>query len=106
MALFEFVSLFTTATYITLAVEFAFGFGLGYFAGKLVKAVIGLIVLGFIGAAINYTQFVALSDAVVKQLGITSAQFTNVAGTILLFLGLTVIAPITVGLILGFIVGR
>ena len=106
MALFEFVSLFTTATYITLAVEFAFGFGLGYFAGKLVKAVIGLMVLGFIGAAVNYTQFVALSDAVVQQLGVTPAQFVNVAGVILLFLGLTVIAPITVGLILGFLVGR
>lgn len=106
MALFEFVSLFTTAMCITLTVEFAFGFGLGYFAGKLVKAVIGLMVLGFIGAAVNYTQFVALSDAVVQQLGVSQTQLVNVAGVILLFLGLTVIAPITIGLILGFLVGR
>lgn len=104
--MFEFVSSLTTATFITLAVEFAFGFGLGYFAGKLVKAVIGLMVLGFVGAAVNYTQFVALSNTVVQQLGISQAQLVNVAGIILLFLGLTVIAPITIGLILGFLVGR
>lgn len=104
-ALYDIVSLFTTATYITLVVEFAFGFGLGYFAGKLVKAFIGLIVLGFIGAMVNYTQFIALSSSLIRQLGISQAQLINVAGVILLFLGLTVIAPITVGLILGFLIG-
>jgi hypothetical protein len=104
-ALYDIVSLFTTATYITLLVEFAFGFGLGYFAGKLVKAFIGLIVLGFIGAMVNYTQFIALSSSLIKQLGISQAQLINVAGLILLLLGLTVIAPITVGLVLGFLVG-
>ena len=104
-ALYDIVSLFTTATYITLVVEFAFGFGLGYFAGKLVKAFIGLIVLGFIGAMVNYTQFIALSSSLIKQLGISQAQLINVAGLILLLLGLTVIAPITVGLVLGFLVG-
>ena len=104
-ALYDIVSLFTTATYITLVVEFAFGFGLGYFAGKLVKAFIGLIVLGFIGAMVNYTQFINLSSSLIKQLGISQAQLINVAGLILLLLGLTVIAPITVGLVLGFLVG-
>jgi hypothetical protein len=103
--LFDIVSLFTTTTYITLAVEFAFGFGLGYFAGKLVKAFIGLLVLGLIGAMVNYTQFIALSNGLTQQLGISHAQLMSVVGLILLFLGLTVIAPITVGLILGFLVG-
>jgi hypothetical protein len=103
--LYDIVSLFSTATYITLAVEFAFGFGLGYFAGKIVKAFIGLLVLGFIGAMANYTQFMALSNSLIKQLGVSQAQLINIAGLILFFLGLTVIAPITVGLILGFLVG-
>ena len=104
-ALYDIISLFTTATYITLVVEFAFGFGLGYFAGKLVKAFIGLLVLVFIGAMVNYTQFVALGNSLIRQLGISQAQLLNVAGLILLFLGLTVIAPMTVGLILGFLLG-
>ncbi|HML03090.1 MAG TPA: hypothetical protein VK487_06920 [Candidatus Bathyarchaeia archaeon] len=103
--MYDIVSSFTTATYITLLVEFAFGFGLGYFAGKFVKAFIGLIVLGFIGAMVNYTQFINLSSSLIKQLGISQAQLINVAGLILFLLGLTVIAPIMVGLILGFLVG-
>lgn len=104
-ALYDIASMLTNATYLTLAVEFAFGFGLGYFAGKLVKAFLGLLVLGFIGAMVNYSQFIALSNSLVHQLGISQAQLTNIAALILFFLGLTVIAPITVGLILGFLAG-
>ena len=104
-ALYDIVSLFTTTTYITLAIEFAFGFGLGYFTGKLVKAFVGLLLLGLIGAMVNYAQFIALSSSLIRQLGISQAQLMNVAGIIILFLGLTVIAPITLGLILGFLVG-
>lgn len=104
--MFEFISLFTTATYITIAVEFGLGSAFGYFLGKLVKAMIALLVLGFIGVMINYTQFVVLSDAVIQNLGVSSSQFISVVSTVLLFLSLTVIAPLTVGLILGFLVGR
>ena len=103
--MYDLVSSFTTATYITLAIEFAFGFGLGYFAGKFVKAFIGLLVFGFIGAMVNYSQFIALSNNLIQQLGISQAQLMSVAGLIILFLGITVIAPITIGLILGFLVG-
>jgi len=106
MAMYDVVSLFTTATYITLAVEFAFGFALGYYLGKLVKALIGLMILGFIGVMVNYPQFVALSDAVVQQLGVSPSQFASVASVIFLFIGLTIIAPLAIGLVLGYFVGR
>jgi len=102
----EFASLFTTATYITLSVEFFFGFALGYFLGKLVKALIGLMMISFVGVLVNFSQFVALSDAVVQQLGISPAQFVNVVGVIMLFLGLTVIIPLALGLVLGYLIGR
>jgi hypothetical protein len=65
-----------------------------------------MIQIGFIGVAINYTQFVALSDAVLRDLNVSQAQFINIVSTIFLFLGLTAIVPLTVGLILGFLVGR
>ncbi|MEM2102287.1 MAG: hypothetical protein QXM22_02090 [Candidatus Bathyarchaeia archaeon] len=102
----EFASLFTTTTYITLGIEFFFGFALGYFLGKLVKALIGLMVISFVGILVNFSQFVALSDAVLQQLGISSAQFVNIAGVIMLFLGMTVIIPLASGLVLGYLVGR
>jgi small-conductance mechanosensitive channel len=99
-------SFFGMATYITILVEFALGFGFGYFLGKFVKALLGLIVMGFIGVALNFTQFIALSNTVLKELGVSQSQFITIASTILLFLGLTVIAPLTVGLIIGLLVGR
>lgn len=102
----DITSFFGTATYITILVEFALGFGFGYFLGKFVKALLGLIVMGFIGVALNFTQFVALSNTVLQELGVSQAQFMTIASTILLFLGLTVLAPLTVGLIIGFLVGR
>ncbi|MGQ9566375.1 MAG: hypothetical protein ACUVT5_07560 [Candidatus Bathyarchaeales archaeon] len=102
----EFASLFSTATYITLGVEFAFGFALGYFLGKLVKALIALMVISFVGVLVNFSQFAALSDAVLQQLGISPAQFVNIAGVIMLFLGMTVIIPLASGLVLGYLIGR
>lgn len=94
------------ATYITILVEFALGFGFGYFLGKFVKALLGLIVMGFIGVALNFTQFVALSNTVLQELGMSQSQFITVVSTIILFLGMTVLLPMTIGLVFGFLVGR
>lgn len=92
-------------TYITILVEFALGFGFGYFMGKFVKALLGLIVMGIIGLALNFTQFVALSNTVLQELNVSQSQFIAVVTTIVLFLGVTVLLPMVVGLILGFLVG-
>jgi hypothetical protein len=82
------------------------GFGFGYFLGKFVKALLGLIVMGVIGVALNFTQFVALSNEVLSELGVSQSQFITIVSTIVLFLGLTVLIPMTIGLILGFLLGR
>jgi hypothetical protein len=97
---------FGTATYITILVEFALGFGFGYFLGKFVKALLGLIVMGFIGVALNFTQFIALSNTVLQELGVDQSKFITIVSTIVLFFGLTVLVPMIIGLILGFLVGR
>ncbi len=97
---------FTTTTYITIIVEFALGFGLGYFLGKFVRALLGLIVVGLIGVALNYTQFTILSNTIASQLGLDQAKFVDVITTVILFLGATVLAPMLIGVIIGFLVGR
>lgn len=102
----DITSFFGMATYITILVEFALGFGFGYFLGKFVKALLGLIVMGFIGVALNFTQFVALSNTVLQELGMSQSQFITVVSTIILFLGMTVLLPMTIGLVFGFLVGR
>jgi len=40
---------------IAVIMEFAFGLALGYYFHKLIKALIALMILGFIGFLINYT---------------------------------------------------
>jgi large-conductance mechanosensitive channel len=104
--MYDFTSLLNAGTLIPLAVEFGLGFGFGYYLGKFVRALIGLLVLGFIGVAINYAQFVTLSSTVAQKLGVTPQQFLNVITAILPLLALTVIAPLTVGVVIGFLVGH
>lgn len=104
--MYDVASLLNTGTLIPLVVEFGLGFGFGYYLGKFVRALIGLLVLGFIGVVINYAQFVTLSSTVTQKLGVTPQQFLNVISAILPLLALTVIAPLTVGVIVGFLVGH
>jgi hypothetical protein len=106
MAMIDIASSFGTATYVTILVEFAMGFGFGYFLGKFVKVLLGLIVMGFIGVALNFTQFVALSNTVLHEFHVSQSQFITIGSAIVLFLGITVLLPMTVGLILGFLLGR
>lgn len=93
-------------TYAVLIVEFILGFAFGYYFRKLIKALIGLMILGFIGVALNYAQFIMLKDALAESIQIGPETFTNVIGLITMILGLTVLAPLTIGLIIGFLVGR
>ena len=89
-----------------MVVEFGLGFAFGYYLGKFVKALLGLLVLGFVGVLINYAQFVTLSETVTQKLGVTPRQFIDVISAILPLLALTVLAPLTVGVIAGFLIGR
>ena len=104
--MFDIGSLFATGSLISLIVEFGLGFAFGYYLGKFVKALLGLLVLGFVGVLINYVQFVTLSETVTQKLGVTPQQFIDVISAILPLLALTVLAPLTVGVIAGFLVGR
>ena len=52
--MFDIASLFATGSFVALVVEFALGFAFGYYLKKFVKAILGLLLLGFIGVLINY----------------------------------------------------
>jgi hypothetical protein len=93
--MYDVTSLLNMGTLIPLVVEFGLGFGFGYYFGKFVRALICLLVLGFIGGAIDYAQFVTLSNTVTQKLGVTPQQFLNVTSAILPLLALTVIGSVT-----------
>lgn len=102
----DIMAFFGTATYITIIIEFALGVGLGYFLGKFVRALIGLIAVGLIGIALNYTQFAALGGTIADQLGLTQSKFVDIISTVIIYLGLTVLVPMTIGIIIGFLIAR
>jgi hypothetical protein len=104
--MYDVASLLNIGTLIPLVVDFGLGFGLGYYLGKFVRALIGLLVIGFIGVAINYAQFVMISNTVAQKFNITPQEFLNVISAILPLLALTVVAPLTVGIAVGFLVGH
>jgi hypothetical protein len=95
-------------TYITIVVEFALGLGFGYFLGKLIKGLLGLILIGLVGVALNYAQFATLSNTVLHDLApnLDQSTFLNIVSTIGLLFGVTVVLPMIVGLIVGFLIGR
>ncbi len=94
------------ATYVALIVEFVLGLAFGYYFRKLIKALIGLMILGFISMALNYTQFIMLKDMLVENLNIGPETLMDIIGLTTMVLGLTVFLPLTIGLIIGFLIGR
>jgi len=64
------------------------------------------MILGFVGIALNYTQFIMLQDVLVENLNIGPEALMDVIGLITMVLGLTVFLPLTIGLIIGFLIGR
>jgi len=63
------------------------------------------MILGFIGMALNYTQFIMLKDVLVENLNIGPETLMDLTGLITMVLGLTVFLPLTIGLIIGFLIG-
>ena len=97
--------LYNPATYVVLIIEFALGFAFGYYFRKLIKGMIALMVLGFISTLLNYTLLITLKDAIVEQLGITPEKLVTLIGLITMTFVLTMLAPITIGLLIGFYIG-
>jgi len=94
------------ATYVALIVKFVLGLPFGYYFRKLIKALIGIMILGFIGIALNYTQLIMLKDMLVENLNIGPETLMDVVGLTTMVLGLTVFLPLTIGLIIRFLIGR
>jgi len=108
MSLQDFVApiLYNPATYVVIIIEFALGFAFGYYFRKLIKGMIALMVLGFISILLNYALLITLKDAIVEQLGITPEKLVTLIGLVTITFGLAMLTPITIGLLIGFRVGK
>jgi len=89
------------SSFIPIIVELVVGIAFGYYFRKLVKGLIGLVIVSFIGMALNYSQFLALKDAITAELDISPEKFMRIVNLVTATIGLTVLAPLAIGILIG-----
>jgi len=98
-------SLITSPTaLITFLIEFALGIGLGYFSVKVAKYLLALVAILIVGVLLNIWQSGNLQEIVTELKPLWSTIYPVIQSLIIL-IGLTTILPITLGFIIGFIIG-
>ncbi len=96
-------SLFTSpASFLIFVIELFLGIGLGYVSLKALKYLLAFVALTLLGLLLNVWQAPQLASQLgAKDLVAVSAEILSFAYA----LGLTTILPLTVGFIIGAIVG-
>jgi hypothetical protein len=98
-------SLFTSPTVlITFFIEFALGIGLGYLSVKVAKYIIALLAIFIVGVLLNVWQSGTLQD-IVGDLNLQWTKVYPVIQALLIIVGLTTVLPVTLGFVIGFVVG-
>jgi len=93
-------------TFVVTAIEFLLGLGLGYVAMRALKyllAAVGIILLGIVLGVWSLGN--SLYDAL-RTLGSIAHSFWNIVYSLATALGLLVLAPVTVGFIVGALIAH
>jgi uncharacterized membrane protein (Fun14 family) len=100
------LSLFgNSSALITFTVEFLLGLGLGYFSVKALKYVLALIGIVVVGILLNIWQGPQIMKIIQEQLNIEWLKMYQLILAILLALGITTILPLSLGFIVGIVIG-
>jgi len=98
-------SLLTSPTVlITFFIQFALGIGLGYLSVKVAKYLIALLAIFIVGVLLNIWHSVNLQD-MVGGLSLQWSKVYPIIQALIVLVGLTTVLPITLGCIIGFVVG-
>ena len=90
---------------IAMGIQLLMGFGLGYFLSKVIKYIIAFIGVLVVGSLLSIWSLGASEEEILARFG---SQFQKILPQIMNFmtaLGIMTIGPITVGFIIGAIVG-
>ncbi len=89
---------------VTMLIQLALGFGLGYFGVKVIKYVLAFIACLAIGAILSVWSLGEPIDAFLSKIAPQSKQLLESIYDFLKFLGVMTVGPIAVGFILGALV--
>jgi len=98
-------SLLTSPTVlITFFIQFALGIGLGYLSIKVAKYLLALLAIFIVGVLLNVWHSGNLQD-MVPSLNLQWSKVYPIIQALVVLVGLTTVLPITLGCIIGFVVG-
>ncbi len=90
---------------IAIIIEIIMGIALGYIMAKMAKYIIAFIAILIIGAVLNVWSLGGSIQGFLEKLGITAMEFKNVILGFLGTLGLLMVGPVTLGFLIGIIIG-
>ena len=98
-------SLLTSPTVlITFFIQFGLGIGLGYLSVKVAKYLLALLAIFIVGVLLNVWHSANLQD-MVAGLSLQWLKVYPMIQALIVLVGLTTVLPITLGFIIGFVVG-
>jgi len=90
---------------LTVMIQIALGFALGYFSVKIIKYILALIGIIVLGSVMSVWSIGGSIESFLAKLGGTALQLKPVIMNLLTTLGVLTIGPVTIGFILGLIIG-
>ncbi len=90
---------------IAIIIEIIMGIALGYVMAKMAKYIIAFIVILIIGAVLNVWSLGGSIQDFLTKLGMTAVEFKKVILGFLGTLGLLMVGPVTLGFLIGIVIG-
>ena len=90
---------------LTVIIQIALGLALGYFSVKIIKYILALIGIIVLGSVMSIWSIGGGIEGFLARLGGTAIQLKPVIMNLLTTLGVLTVGPVTIGFILGLIIG-
>jgi hypothetical protein len=78
-------------------IQLALGAGLGYYSAKIIKQILALIAIFFIGILLNIWMLEGLKDEIIKY----GLKILPLIQTLIATLGITIVLPVSLGFFIG-----
>jgi hypothetical protein len=90
---------------VAVAIQIAMGFGLGYVSARVVKYMIAFIAILLLGSMLSVWSLGGSVESVITNIMAQAQQLAPVIKNLTLALGIFTVGPVTLGFILGVVVG-
>ena len=90
---------------IAFVIQVVMGLGLGYVSVKVAKYIFAFIGILILGAVLSVWSLGGSVEGFIVSIGSQAQQFIPYIKNLLTMLGILTVAPVTIGFIIGFLIG-